>query len=347
MKITKVQQSRVGQIDFNNLGFGNFFTDHMYVCDYTNGSWSEGNIQPYAPITLSPAAKVFHYGQAVFEGMKAYKNEVGDVFLFRPDENQKRINVSAVRLKMPEFPAYMFMQGLTELVKLDRDWVPTQQGCSLYIRPFMIATEDTIMANWSNAYKFMILCSPVGAYYPKPVRVKIAEKYSRAADGGVGFAKAAGNYSASFYPMAQTVDQGYDQIIWTDQSHTYVEEAGTMNLFFRIGDKLITPPTSERILDGVTRKSLIQLAKDKGIEVEVRPIAIDELVAVHSQGTLLEAFGSGTAAIISPICLLSHKGRDYELPKVENSYAQMLRKCMLDIQMRQAEDPYGWSVKVN
>ena len=347
MTITRVKDSRIDRVDFNDLGFGNFFTDHMYVCDYTNSRWGEGAIEPYAPITLSPSAKVFHYGQAVFEGMKAYRDGSGNAFLFRPDENQKRINASARRLKMPEFPAHMFMQGLKELVRLDKEWIPTDQGCSLYIRPFMIATEHTIMANWSSSYKFMIICSPVGAYYAKPVRVQIAQKYSRAADGGIGYAKAAGNYSAAFYPTAKTVEQGYDQIIWTDQSHTHVEEAGTMNLFFRMGDKLITPATSERILDGITRKSLIKLAKDKGIEVEVRPIPVAELLKAHAQDVLLEAFGSGTAAIISSIALFAYKGKDYKLPELQDSYAKMLRKDMLDIQTNQAEDPYGWRVRVD
>ncbi|WP_298368416.1 branched-chain amino acid aminotransferase [uncultured Lutibacter sp.] len=347
LEIEKIAKSKIAEVDFSNLSFGQIFTDHMFECDFENGEWKTPKIRPYQPISFDPSAKVFHYGQAVFEGMKAYKDDNDDIWLFRPDQNQARINISAERLDMPAFPKEYFFEGLTELLKLDSEWVQKGEGNSLYIRPFVIATENCVSASSSLKYKFMIICSPVQAYYAGEVRVVIADKYSRSANGGVGFAKAAGNYAASFYPAKLAAKQGYQQVLWTDAStHEYLEEAGTMNVFFRINDTLLTAPTSERILDGVTRKSIIQFAEDKGIKVEVRPIKVSEIVEAAKNGDLLEMFGAGTAAVVSPILGFAHKNEKFELPKVENSYASFIKKSITDIQRNLAEDKFGWRFKV-
>jgi len=347
LHIEKITKSKISNIDFNNLTFGEIFTDYMFECDFENGKWQTPKIKPYQPLLFDPSAKVFHYGQAVFEGMKAYKDATNQIWLFRPDENQKRINISAERLNMPAFPKEYFFEGLTTLLKMDKEWVQKGQENSLYIRPFIIATETCVSASSSNKYKFMIICSPVQAYYTGDVKVVFADKYSRAADGGVGFAKAAGNYAASFYPTKLAAQQGYQQVVWTDSNtHEFLEEAGVMNVFFRVNDTLLTAPTSDRILDGVTRKSIIQFAEDKGIKVEVRPIRVSEIVEAARKGKLLEMFGAGTAAVISPISAFSNKGESFELPKVENSYASFIKKGITDIQRNKAEDKFGWRYKV-
>lgn len=341
--------SRIDQVDFNNLIFGANFTDHMFTCDYIDGQWVNPTIQPYGDLTISPAAKVFHYGQAIFEGMKAFKDDTGKVFMFRPDQNIKRFNKSAIRLAIPEFPEDLFLHALNELIKLDRDWVQPGFGNALYIRPFAIATQPGVLASPANQYKFIILLSPVQSYFSGEVKVEVAEKYSRAADGGVGAAKAAGNYAAQFYPTNLAADRGFQQVVWTDsREHKYLEEAGTMNVFFRIGDTLITAPTSERILDGVTRKSLIKIAEDLDIPVEVRRIHIDEITEASKNGTLKEIFGSGTAAVISPVSAISYKGVEYKLPemKKEDKYGVILKQKFMEIQYNICEDYADWRVEV-
>jgi len=347
IKVVKTTHSKLSKLDFSNLKFGSDFTDHMFVCDYKNGMWQNPRVEPYAAFSLEPSSRVFHYGQAVFEGMKAYKDTQNQIWLFRPDQNQERINISANRLSMPSFPKEFFFEGLKTLLKLDKDWIPTAEGSSLYIRPFVIATGKGVFASPSDEYKFMIICSPSGKYYDKDIKVLVAEKYSRSANGGVGFAKAAGNYAGQFYPTQLAIEKGYQQVIWTDDStHKYLEEAGTMNVFFRINDTLITAPTSERILDGVTRKSLIKLAKSEGINVEIRRIKINELIEASNNNELKEIFGAGTAAVISPISGFAYNNIDYTLPKVENSYSQRLKKQIMDIQYNKAEDKFGWRFKV-
>ena len=347
LEVEKSKTSKINQVDFSKLAFGSIFTDHMFICDYANGEWKTPKIVPYQPLVIEPSARVFHYGQAVFEGMKAYKDDKNDVWLFRPDENFKRINKSASRLAMPEFPEEYFFEGLKTLLKLDNEWIKKGEGNSLYIRPFVIATEAGVSASPASEYKFMIICSPVQSYYGGEVRVKIADHYSRAASGGVGAAKCAGNYAAQFYPTSLANKEGFQQIIWTDaSSHQYLEEAGTMNLFFRIGNKLITAPTSDRILDGVTRKSVIDIAKDKGIEVEVRPIKIDELIEAADNGTLKEIFGSGTAAVINPIVGFGYNNKKWELTKIEDSYANTFKNLIVNIQYNKAEDKFGWRYKI-
>ena len=347
MKIKEIETSRINEVDFTNLEFGALFTDHMFSCDYINGEWVNPEIIPYQPISVSPASRVFHYGQACFEGMKAYKDINNKIWLFRPDENYKRIIKSSLRLAMPEFPENLFFEGLNNLLKLDSDWIKPGLGNSLYIRPFIFATEGSINATEANQYKFMIICAPASSYYSGEVRVKIEKSFSRAAKGGVGYAKAAGNYAAQFYPTTLAKNEGFQQIIWTDSSnHEYIEEAGTMNLFFRIGNKLITAPTSDSILDGVTRKSLIQIAKDQGIEVEVRPIKVEELIGAAKNNTLLEIFGSGTAVVVLPIKGFGYENSKYELIQKENSWAIMLKNKLNNIQYNLIEDPYNWTVEV-
>jgi branched-chain amino acid aminotransferase len=297
---------------------------------------------------MDPSSKVFHYGQAIFEGMKAYKDENNDVWLFRPDENFKRFNTSAIRMAMPEVPEAIFMDGLNELLKLDKDWIQRGNGSSMYIRPFMIATGTGVVANPSDEYKFMILLSPAQSYYSGEVKVLIAEHYSRAANGGIGAAKTAGNYAGQFYPTNLANKEGFQQVIWTDDAtHTKLEEAGTMNLFFRINDTLLTAPISERILDGVTRKSLIEMATKEGLNVEVRSVLISELVEAAKNGTLKEIFGAGTAAVVSVIKGFSYQDIYYELSPVENSYASFLKEKLTNLQTKVSEDSYGWTVKVS
>ena len=347
MKIEKIKESRINTVDFKNLDFGGVFTDHMYSCDFIDGEWINSEITPYKPITVSPASRVFHYGQACFEGMKAFKDNNDKTWLFRPIDNYERITKSSKRLAMPEFPKDLFFNALHNLLKIDADWIKPGFGNSLYIRPFIFASEGTINATEAKEYKFMIICAPASSYYSGEVRVKIEKSFSRAAKGGVGYAKAAGNYAAQFYPTILAKNEGYQQIIWTDSStHEYIEEAGTMNLFFRIGDKLITAPTSDSILDGITRKSLIQIARDENIDVEIRPLLVSELIDAANNGSLIEIFGSGTAVVVLPILGFGYKNNKYELPIKENSWANLLKNKLNNIQYNLSKDPYGWTIEV-
>ena len=348
MRIEKTSASNLANVDFENLTFGSVFTDHMFVCRYKNNEWQTPEIIPYQPLSFEPSISVLHYGQAVFEGMKAYKDDQGKVWLFRPDQNFKRINRSSERLQIPVFPKEYFFTGLNNLIKLDKDWIKPGIGNSLYVRPFVFSSQATVQASPSKEYTFIIICCPVKAYYGGEVNVLIEEEFSRAADGGIGYTKAAGNYGAQFYPTALAQKQGYQQIVWTDAgSHEFLEEAGTMNIFFRIEDRLITAPTNDRILDGVTRKSVIQIAKDSGIKVEVRPIKIEEIVKASEKNLLNEMFGSGTAVVINPIKSFGYKGINYKLPELENPISMQLKNKIMSIQYNLAEDPYGWRVAVD
>ena len=345
--IKRVTSSKINEVDFENLSFGSVFTDHMLICDYKNGAWQQPKIKPYEPFLMDPSSKVFHYGQAIFEGMKAYKDENDAVWLFRPDENFKRFNKSAVRMAMAEVDEPIFLEGLNQLIEIDKEWVKKGFGNSLYIRPFMIATGTGVIASPSAEYRFMIILSPAKSYYSGEVKVIIAEHYSRAANGGIGAAKAAGNYAGQFYPTALANKEGFQQIIWTDDAtHTKLEEAGTMNVFFRIKDTLYTAPTSERILDGITRKSLIALAEKMGITVEVRPVLVEELIEGMKNGDLKEIFGAGTAAVVNPIKGFSFQDQYHELPQMDDSFALKLKTQLNNIQYKLAEDTFGWTVKV-
>lgn len=346
MKIKKIEKSNLSNIDFDNLTFGDVFTDHMFVCSFKKGEWTNPEIKPYQPISISPSARVFHYGQACFEGMKAYKDQNDKIWLFRPKDNHDRIVKSSERLAMPGIPEEIFMKGLLKLIELDKDWVKPGLGNSLYIRPFIFADQASVIASESDEYKFMIICAPANTYYTGDVKVKIEKSFSRASKGGVGYAKAAGNYAAQFYPTILAKKEGFQQIIWTDSNnHEYIEEAGTMNLFFRIGDTLLTAPTSDSILDGITRKSLIEVAKKEGMKIEVRPIKVSEIIEAQKSGQLKEIFGSGTAVIVLPITGFGYEDKKYDLPKIKNPFSTFLKKKLNEIQYNISDDPFNWRVE--
>ncbi|HTF06256.1 MAG TPA: branched-chain amino acid aminotransferase [Bacteroidia bacterium] len=348
MEISKTQHSRLPGLDINNLPFGKVFSDHMFLAEYTDGQWSRSRIVPYADLQLSPASSMMHYGQAIFEGMKSYRSDSGEVLLFRPTDNQKRLNVSAHRMAMQDVPEDIFMDGLVELLRLDQNWIPTGDGRSLYIRPFLIATDNYIGVKPSDSYMFLIITTPVGAYYDSPLKVKVEKTFFRAVEGGVGFVKASGNYGRSLYPTSLAKKEGYDQLIWTDaREHKYVEESGTMNLMFVINDTLITPKLGDTILAGITRDSVLQLARDWGMNVEERKISVDEIVEGFHAGTLQEAFGTGTAATIARISNIGFDGKDYALPAITpQSFSVRVNKTLDDIRRGRIEDKHGWVYKV-
>lgn len=346
--IKKVAKSRLPGLDLDNLAFGKHFSDHMFVADYRNGHWAEAAILPYGKLEFSPAASMMHYGQAIFEGLKAYRNDKGEVLVFRPFENFKRINIAGQRMAMPQIPEEIFMEGLSQLVNIDRNWIPSGESSALYIRPFFIGTDEYIGVRPSETYKFMIITCPVGKYYSEPVKVLVETNYIRAVEGGVGYVKNAGNYGRSLYPTRLAQQRGYHQIIWTDaRNHRYVEESGTMNLMFVINGTLITPPTGDTILAGITRDSVLTLAHDWGMKVEERKISIDEVIEAYQKGTLEEAFGTGTAATIAPIELIGYNGVDYALPPVEGRiFSNKVSKALDDIRKGRAEDVHNWMYKV-
>lgn len=344
MKITRIEESRLPQADFNNLVFGTQFGDHMLVCEYENGAWKEAEIKPYGAFTFTPALHTLHYGQAIFEGQKAYYREDGKIGIFRLEMNARRLNHSAHRMFMPEYPTQDFTEGIRELVNLDRQWVPDDLESSLYIRPFMFGSSEFVAARPSEKYIFCVITSPVGPYYAGAVKVKVEEQYTRSATGGVGSTKSAGNYGGAFFPTNEAKNEGYTQVIWTDhRNHELVEESGTMNIGFVIGTKFITPPLSDRILSGVTRDSVLRLLRDgQELEVEERPIKVEEVIEAAQKGQLREAFGMGTAAVISPIAAIGYRGTDYEVPTPENGHGAQLKKTLTDIRQGRREDPYGW-----
>ncbi|GEO02720.1 branched-chain-amino-acid aminotransferase [Adhaeribacter aerolatus] len=346
--IEKTNNSRLPEVDFSNLEFGQTFSDHMFVSDFVNGEWQAPEIVPFQNFSLSPANPALHYGQAIFEGLKAYKNEDGEISIFRPQANLRRMNVSADRLCMPAFPEDVFMEGLKELLRLDADWIPTTTGSSLYIRPFMFATGEFLGVKPSDTYRFAIITCPVNAYYSMPLRVKVEETFARSVEGGFGFAKAAGNYAGSLYPAKKAAEEGYHQLLWTDgKTHEYFEESGTMNLMFIINDRLITPALSTSILAGVTRDTIIQIAKDHGLPVEERKVSVAEVMEAAQNGTLQEAFGCGTAAVISHIQTIGFRGTDFELPPIDlRKYSPRLAQELNDIRVGKKADTHGWVVKV-
>ena len=348
IKINKTQQSRIDSVDFENIQFGTIFSDHMYRVDYADGKWFNPQILPYGEISIAPSLSALHYGQAIFEGMKAFKDQNGNAQLFRPLDNLQRFNFSAKRMAMPEIEEEFFMEGLKQLVKLDQNWIPTKIGSALYLRPFMFATDDFVGVRPSKTFSFIIFTCPVNSYYPKPINVVVEEKYVRAFDGGVGFVKAAGNYGASMLPTAEAQQKGYDQIIWTDgREHEYVEESGTTNLFFVVGDTVLTPNIDGTILQGITRKSCIQVLQDKGFKVEERKISMKEIAAAYEKGILKDAFGTGTAAIIAKIAGINYKGKDLILPPVEErEVSNLLYNTLGGIYTSQVEDKFGWIMKI-
>jgi branched-chain amino acid aminotransferase len=349
MIIQKSEQPRIASFDPENFSFGNTFTDHMFICEYEDEKWGEPKIMPYGPVGFSPAMMGVNYGQACFEGMKAYRDDNDEVFLFRPEKNASRINKSANRLAMPEIPENIFLNGLKALIDLDRAWIPKGEGMSLYIRPVLFATEEALKARIANKYMFAIVATPAKSYYSAPVAVKISDHYSRAANGGVGFAKAAGNYGAAFYPTKLANDEGFDQVIWTDDtSHEYFEESGTMNVFLRINDTIYTPKTSEKILDGVTRDSFLKLAEKRNIKVVVGDVKVKDVIDAFDNGTLKEVWGVGTAVVTSVFKALGYQDRLLTLPVLseDESFALTLKNDLTDIQTNKSEDPFGWRFKV-
>ena len=348
MKITKTIQSKIENTDFDNLSFGKCFSDHMFSISYKNNKWQNPEILPYGPLSLNPGTHVFHYGQAIFEGMKAYKNEQGETLLFRPHENIKRLNRSADRMCMPRIDEDIFMQGLRTLLEIDKNWIPNSDSMSLYIRPFMIADSEFIRATPASEFKFIIITSPTSTYYSGKTNLKIEQKYARSVVGGTGFAKAAGNYAAAFAPTKKAQNEGFTQIIWTDAiSHEYIEECGTMNIMFRIDDKIITPKLSDSILGGITRDSIITIAKQKGILVEERRISVSEIIEKYNNGSIKEAFGVGTAVTLNPIDSITFKDKVINIKVLEqDSFATILKKELLDIQYGKIEDINGWTFKV-
>jgi len=348
IEVTKTAKSRIGEVDFNNLPFGKHFTDHMLEVDYADGEWKTVAIRPFGPLSLSPALAAIHYGQSIFEGVKAYKDREGNPFIFRPYDNFKRFNISAERMRMPQVPEEIFIEGMRRLVALDREWIPMKNDYSLYIRPFMFATDEVIGVKPSDTYKFMILLSPTGPYYSAPMRIYVEEKYTRAAPGGIGFVKAAGNYGSSMMATAVAKEKGFDQVLWTDAfEHKYVQECGTMNVFFIIGDKAITPDLEAgTILEGVTRDSCIEALKELGYAVEERAISIDEIIRAHKAGELKELFGSGTAATVSMIQELLYKGYSMKFDTDSWKAVPAVKKLLTDIREGRKEDTRGWMFKI-
>ncbi len=346
--VTPTQHSGIESLDATNIPFGRIFSDHMFIADYKDGAWADFKIVPYANLSLSPAASVLHYSQTIFEGMKAFYNKKEEVVLFRPEENYERLMRSCERMCIPKMDKEVFMQGLKRLIDIDRKWVPKTEGSSLYIRPFIFASEGFLGVRPADEYKFIIFTCPVGAYYTQPVRVKVETKFVRAASGGTGNAKTGGNYASALYPAKLAQEQGYHQLIWTDaKEHKFIEESGTMNIMFVIDGKILTPPTGDTILQGITRKSLIVLAKDLGYEVEERPVSVAEIEEAMKNKSLTEAFGVGTAAVISQIAAIGIEGNDYELPAVETrKISSHILKELKAIRSAEVEDRFGWMEKV-
>lgn len=352
LKIEQSVNRKEKPADETKLGFGKIFTDHMFVMDYNVGQgWHDARIVPYGPIMMDPASTCLHYSQEVFEGMKAYRAADGSIRLFRPEENFKRMNVSCDRICIPQFDEAFLLHALNELIKLDADWVPHADGTSLYIRPFIIGTEESLGAHSSTAYKFIIIMSPSGAYYAtglNPVKIYVETKYVRAVQGGTGFAKTGGNYAASLKAQDVAGEEGYSQVLWLDGvERKYVEEVGAMNVFFVLGDEIVTPALDGSILPGITRKSAIELLKSWGYKVSERLLDIHELVDAYKNGTLKEAFGTGTAAVISPIGELKYDGLVMKINNNEiGEISQKLYDNLTAIQWGKQEDPFGWSYLV-
>lgn len=345
--VTKTKKSRLEDVDFENIPFGRIFADHMFIIDFEDGEWKNGRIQPYGPIPLSPALSCMHYGQAIFEGMKAFRSHDDRIFLFRPLDNHKRLNASAERMCMPQLPEALFMEALELWLSIDSDWIPGSDGSALYIRPFMIATDDYLGVKPSSKYSFMIYGCPVNSYYTSHLKIRIEEKYVRAVRGGVGYAKAAGNYAAAMYPASLAQKEGYHQLLWTDAiEHKYLEELGTSNFFAIINGRIITPELSGTILHGITRDSVIALARELGTTVEERPFPVTELIEAAENGTLTEAFATGTAATLARIEVINYQGRDYTLDVDKHHYALELSEHLDHIKNGRIPDIFGWIKEV-
>ncbi|WP_396155259.1 branched-chain amino acid aminotransferase [Flavobacterium sp.] len=345
IKITKVAQSKASEVDFHNIIMGTRFSDHMFVCDYQNGEWQNPRIEPLALIPTHPAAMALHYGQAIFEGMKATLGKDGTPLLFRPNENAKRMNFSANRMGMPLFPEDLFVEALKQFVALEKEWIPTQEGSALYLRPFMYADEPFIGMRAATSFKFIIMASPAGPFFHKKIKLYAEKKYVRAVNGGTGEAKAAGNYAGAIRPTEYAKKAGYDQVLWLDAQHfDYIQEVGTMNIFFKIGGKFITPSLTGSILSGITRMSVIDLLRSKGFEVTERPISITEIIEAYQNGTLEEAFGTGTAVGIAMIEEIGNNDLAIVFPS-ENPVSVMVNNTLNAIKVQDIKDEFGWIVE--
>ena len=350
MQITKTYPSRLSEIDLENLGFGEVFSDHMFSVEYMNGEWTLPQILPFGKIEILPTLCSLHYGQVVFEGLKAFNSKNG-INIFRPEKYHERLNKSCQRLCIPQVSFDMFMEGLVELLKLDRNWIPRKKGYSLYIRPFIFATDSFLGVKVSRTYRFMVVTSPVGAYYKEgfnPIRLMTSGNYVRAVKGGLGAAKAPANYAATLLPAEEAKKKGFSQVLWLDGvEKKYIEESGAMNVFFLIDDKLVTPPLEGTILEGVTRNTVIHLAKDWGMDVEERRISIDEVISASNEGRLKEVFGTGTAAVISPVGEIQHNNTLITINgKKTGAFSQKLFDEITGIQYGEKEDKFGWCYPV-
>jgi len=345
----RTKKSRRSEIDFNNLEFGKYISDHMLVADYVNNKWQVPKIVPFGDIPMSPAMLSLHYGQSVFEGMKAFRNKDNDICIFRPQKHSERLNKSLVRMCMPEIPEELFMQSVHAIVEIEKDWITTSEGASLYIRPVVFAFEPRLRVKLSDHFKFLILTSPAGAYFSNPTKLKVEKTFVRAAEGGTGFAKCAGNYGGSFYPNQIARQEGFDQVLWTDaKEHKYIDEAGVMNIMFVIDGKLITPKLTTAILDGITRDTILKLAPGLGMTVEEKRISVDEIEEGFKKGTLTEAFGTGTAAVVSPIASINIEGVDYKLQEPgPQSFQQRVKQKLNNIRLGFEADVNGWNYIIN
>jgi len=346
LKITRVTTSNLPKLDFDNIPFGKVFTDHMYVADYIDGEWTNIEIVPTGELSIHPGNLAWHYGQSIFEGMKATRDEAGTPLLFRPEEHVYRLNASARRMCMPEVPEEMFLEAVHTLVRLEKDWIPPAEGSALYLRPFMFATDEAIGVRPSDTYKFIVCALPVGPYYPKPVKLKAEETFIRAAQGGVGEAKTAGNYAASLYPAKLAKEEGYDQIMWLDaKEFKYVQEVGTMNIFFVIGDEVLTPETTGTILKGITRKTIIEILTDKGYKVTERLITIDEVCEAYDRGELKEVFGTGTAAVIAVVNEIKYRDKVMKLVPESYQVAPLAKGTINGLRNKTIVDTHGWVIE--
>lgn len=345
IKVTTIEKSNIDKVDINNIIMGFSFSDHMFICDYQNGEWQNPRIEPLALIPTHPAAMALHYGQAIFEGMKATLGRDGTPLLFRPNENAKRLNFSANRMGMPMFPEDLFVESLKKLVAIDKNWIPTKEGSALYLRPFMYADEAFIGMRAATSFKFIVMASPSGPIYTNRIKLYAETKYIRAANGGTGEAKAAGNYAAAIRPTEYAKSKGYDQVLWLDAQHfEHIQEVGTMNIFFKVAGKFITPDLSGSILSGITRMSVIDVLRDKGYEVTERPITITEIKEAFTNGTLEEAFGAGTAVGIAMIQEIGNSDFTLKFPE-ENPVADMVKQTLNDLKSQKIEDKFGWIVE--
>ena len=348
IRVTKTERSKLQDIDLGNLPFGKYFTDHMLEAEYEGGKWMNVEIKPYQPLLLEPSLAALHYGQAIFEGIKAYKDEQGNAFVFRPYDNFRRFNISAARMNMPDVPEEIFIEGMRRLIAIDKNWIPAKKDHSLYIRPFMFSTDAMLGVRPSQTYKFLIILSPTRPYFPKLMNILVEERYTRAAPGGVGFAKNAGNYGGSLIAATEAQKQGYDQVLWTDASeHKWLQEVGMMNVFFVIDHTAVTPSLEEEtILDGVTRKSVITILKEMNIPVEERPINIDEVIKAHREGRLQEVFGTGTAATIAMIQKVKYKDYVMEFSEKDWTLSGGIKKKLDAIRQGKSPDTHQWMLPV-